>query len=105
MPSCAGPLLNMVVTDDEFASPSLRCYLVHSYAGNWPVPSKLSDVLAMEPLDAFLGLGTWHSTPLGASVIDAKYRALRAHASQWWTCGTFMSWFVCSNELYMVESS
>lgn len=92
-------------TGDELGSPSLRCYLVHSYAGNWPAPSRLNDVLAMEPLDAFLGLGTWYSTPLSAGVIDAKYRALRAHASQWWTCGTFMSWFVCSNELYMVESS
>lgn len=91
--------------DAAFVPPSLRCYLVHSYAGQWPAPSRLSDVLAMEPLDGFLELGNWCSTPLSLQAVDAKYRALRAHASQWWTCGTFMSWFVCSNELYMVEDS
>ncbi len=91
--------------DSDFEHPSLRCYLVHSYAGQWPTPSLVRDVLAMEPLDGFLALGTWNSTPLSANSIEAKYRALRAHASQWWTCGVFMSRFVCSNELYMVETT
>jgi LmbE family N-acetylglucosaminyl deacetylase len=98
-------IAELAETDPGLASPSLRSYLVHSYAGQWPTPSRLSDVLSMEPLDPFLELGTWHTTALSAQSIDAKYRALRAHTSQWWTCGTFMSWFVCSNELYMVEDS
>lgn len=90
----------------DLAPPSLRCYLVHSFAPEpWPTPSPIHNVLTMEPLDAFLGLGTWHSMPLPAETIEAKYRALRAHASQWWTCGTFLGRFVCSNELYMVEDT
>ena len=67
--------------------------------------SRCQSESATSPLDAFLGLGTWHSMPLPAETIEAKYRALRTHASQWWTCGTFLSRFVCSNELYMVEDT
>ncbi len=90
---------------DAPESPSLRSYLVHSYAGVWPTPSRVRDVLPMEPLEAFVSLGTWYSMPLTAELVEAKYRALRAHASQWWTCGSFLSRFVCANELYMVEDS
>jgi len=90
--------------DAEFACPDSRCYLVHSYAGLWPTPSRVSDVRAMVPLEAFLEMGTWHTTALTAESIHAKYRALRAHASQWWTSGSFLGRFVCSNELYMVEN-
>lgn len=91
--------------DQDAAPPSLRCYLVHSYAGVWPVRSRISEVLPMEPLASFLARGTWYSTPLADNVILAKYRALRAHASQWWTGGKFLGAFVCSNELFMVEDS
>ena len=48
----------------EFVRPSLRCCLVHSYAGLWPTPSALRDVLPMNPLDAFIEFGTWHTTLL-----------------------------------------
>lgn len=92
-------------SSDVPGPPSLRSYLVHSYAGLWPTPSSIRDVLPMEPLAAFVGLGTWYSMPLTPELVDAKYRALRAHASQWWTCGSFLSRFVCANELYMVEDS
>jgi len=87
----------------EFESPALRCYLVHSYAGLWPTPSGIRNLLPLDPMEAFLELGTWQSVELTAHAIDAKYRALRAHASQWWTCGTFLRRFICNNELYMVE--
>jgi len=96
---------DLATSDPDFVSPAMRCYLVHSYAGLWPTPSRAADVLTMQPLEGFLGLGTWHSTPLTENVIQAKYRALRAHASQWWTSGGFLGSFVCSNELYMVEDS
>jgi LmbE family N-acetylglucosaminyl deacetylase len=89
----------------DFSAPALRCYLVHSYAGKWPTPSAVRDIRAMVPLDAFLGLGTWHETQLTTEEVGAKYRALRAHASQWWTSSNSLSWFICSNELYMVEDS
>ncbi|MDD4892233.1 MAG: PIG-L family deacetylase, partial [Phycisphaerae bacterium] len=90
--------------DCEFVRPDSRCYLEHSYAGVWPTPSRVSDVRAMVPLEAFLGSGTWHSAALTMESINAKYRALRAHASQWWTSGSFLRRFICSNELYMAES-
>ncbi len=98
-------LADVAEGDADLAPPAERCYLVHSYAGRWPTRSRVSDVLSMEPLDAFLGLGTWHSTPLSEDAIRAKYRALRAHASQWWTGRSFLGSFVCRNELYMVEGS
>jgi len=90
---------------DEFERPALRCYLVHSYAGLWPPPSRVQDLRPLDPMDAFLGLGTWHAVELPATTINAKYRALRAHASQWWTCGSFLRRFICTNELYMVEDT
>ncbi len=87
----------------EFVTPTLRCYLVHSYVNPWPTPSRIRDLLPLAPLDSHLQLGSWETVQLAAHAIDAKYRALRAHASQWWTCGAFLRRFVCSNELYMVE--
>jgi len=88
----------------EFEAPALRCCLVHSYAGLWPTPSGINNLLSLDPLDAFLDLGVWHAVELATSAIDAKYQALRAHASQWWTCGFFLKRFICSNELYMIEN-
>jgi LmbE family N-acetylglucosaminyl deacetylase len=91
------------VVSGEFSPPAQRCYLVHSYAGLWPTPSRITHLLPLHPMDDFLERGTWHAVELAAHAIEAKYRALRAHASQWWTSGFFMRRFVCSNELYMVE--
>jgi len=90
-------------TAEEFEAPALRSYLVHSYVNPWPTPSRVRNLLPLDPIDSYVRLGTWETVESAAHAIDAKYRALRAHASQWWTCGSFLRRFLCSNELYMLE--
>lgn len=90
---------------DEFRRPALRCYLVHSYAGLWPTPARSHSMLPLDPIDIFLELGDWFAVASSARAMDAKHRALRAHTSQWWTCGLFLRRFLCTNELYMVEDT
>jgi len=90
---------------DGFSRPALRCYLVHSYAGLWPTPARSHSMLPLDPIDIFLELGDWFTVASSARAMDAKYRALRAHTSQWWTCGVFLRRFLCTNELYMVEDT
>ena len=108
---CAGyTFVRMAVEELEaengdFVRPALRCYMVHSFADPWPTPSKVRNVLSLDLLDAFLELGSWHTVPLTAQAIAAKYQALRAHASQWWISSAFLGRFICNNELYMVPDS
>lgn len=88
----------------EFSSPDQRLYLVHHRDALWPTPSRVRTVLALEALEPFLEWGDWRTVELTPEAVQAKYHALRAHASQWWTSGTFLRRFICSNELYMLES-
>lgn len=89
----------------EFDLPEQRLYLVHYHGGLWPTPSKVRHVLSLEAPGSSLDWGEWHVVEVSPEAVHAKYRALRAHASQWWTCGFFLRRFLCSNELYMLEGS
>jgi LmbE family N-acetylglucosaminyl deacetylase len=81
--------------------PDVRCYMIHSFEGTWPLPRRLSPGLRLEVLPVFIAEAPWQSLELADWAVSAKLRAISAHFSQWWTSRRFLASFVRINEVYM----
>lgn len=90
---------------DPFAAPAtVRCYMTHSEVRPWPYPRSRSLGVLQEILPVHVGIDPWESLYLTDEAVFLKLSALRAHLSQWWTCGSFLRSFVRANEVTMLVS-
>jgi LmbE family N-acetylglucosaminyl deacetylase len=82
----------------EGCVPEISYYLVHF--GHWSRPFHYHPELELEPPRALLDDGEWTSVRLTAAETDAKYRALKANASQMVIGEYFLVSLVRANELF-----
>lgn len=78
--------------------PELLPYLTHFQ--RWPQPQGLHVTKPLEPPDIMRPVAAWSVFPLGSNQISVKLAALKAHESQFFYSGKYLSSFARQNELF-----
>ncbi len=82
--------------------PEVYTYFVHSES--WPEPVGYYPNFFLSPPSYFINFeGNWSSINLSEDEEMLKYKADRAHVSQYWTKPRFMASFVRKNELFLTN--
>ncbi len=79
-------------------APQTFTYVIHF--PRWPSPRGLHKDLALNAPSLLNSSAIWLTFPLNASQIDAKYKALEKHQTQWVYSSHFLKSFVRRNELF-----